>query len=69
MIYALTGFGVLAIAAIWFLAYRMRRAGEDSMAAKVTKTTADVLVKQDKAAAGAAKTKDELIERLRKSGF
>lgn len=69
MIYALTGFGVLAIAAVWFLAYRMRRAGEDSMSAKVTEKTADVLRDMDKAGAEAAKTKDELIERLRKGGF
>lgn len=69
MTYALVGFGALAIAAIWFLAYRMRRAGEDSMAAKVTKETADVLAKQDQAAAQAPKTKDELVDRLRKGGF
>lgn len=69
MIYALIGFGGLAIAAVWLLAYRMRRAGEDSMAAKVTAKTADVLVKQDAAAAKAPKTKDELVDRLRRGGF
>ena len=69
MIYALTGFGVLFIAALWVLVYRSRRAGEDSMSAKVTEKTAEVLQKQDAAAAGAAKTKDELIDRLRRGGF
>ena len=69
MVYALTGFGVLFIAALWVLVYRSRRAGEDSMAAAVTEKTAEVLAKQDKAGAEAAKTKDELIARMKAARF
>jgi hypothetical protein len=69
MLYALLGFGALTIAAVWLLAYRMRRAGEAAMSAKVSEKTADTLRRQDRAAAEAPKTKDELIDRLRKGGF
>jgi hypothetical protein len=69
MIYALLGFGGLVIAAVWLLAYRMRRAGEAAMSAKVSEKTVEVLQAQDKAAAEAPKTKDELIDRLRRGGF
>jgi hypothetical protein len=39
------------------------------MSAKVAQETADTLRRQDKAAAEAPKTKDELIDRLRRGGF
>lgn len=69
MVYMLVGFGVLLIGALWVFAWRMRRAGEDGMSAKVTAATVDVLRKQSTAAAEAPKTKDELIDRLRKGGL
>jgi hypothetical protein len=61
---------VLAVVGgLWAFGYRARKAGEAAMSAKVAQETADTLRRQDKAAAEAPKTKDELIDRLRRGGF
>jgi hypothetical protein len=68
----LAGIGIVilaVIAGLWAWTRRIRKAGEDSVRAGVAKETADILRKQDKAAAEAPKTKDELIDRLRRGGF
>jgi uncharacterized membrane protein len=67
--WAVIGFGGLAIAGAWVALYRARKAGEDRISARVTEKTVDVLRKQDAAAAKSPKTKDGLVERLRKGGL
>lgn len=67
--WAVIGFGGLAIAGAWVALYRARKAGEDRISARVTEKTVDILRAQDRAAAKSPKTKDELIDRLRRGGF
>ena len=69
MIYIIGGVVLAVIAGLWVFGYRMRRAGEDSMAAKVTEKSAETLKNMDAAAAKAPKTKDELVKRLREGGL
>lgn len=68
-LYVVGGVILLVVGVIAAAYIKGRGAGQDSMSAKVTEKTAEVLRQQDKAGAGAAKTKDELIDRLRKGGF
>jgi hypothetical protein len=68
----LAGIGVVilaVIAGLWAWTRRIRKAGEDSVRAEVAIETVDVMKRQDKAAAEAPKTKDALVDRLRKGGF